>query len=85
MSTQNSGRKLLTEMRDFMRRAHYSIHTERSYCDWVNRFIRFHRMRSRKALSVDAGREAGFIKVLRNGHVLQQIIQIYFFLPLNLS
>ncbi|MCF6255418.1 MAG: hypothetical protein L3J98_05700 [Gammaproteobacteria bacterium] len=25
-----------------MRRLHYSIHTERAYCDWVARFIRFH-------------------------------------------
>ncbi len=42
MSTQNSGKDLLTEMRDLMRRLHYSIHTERAYCDWVARFIRFH-------------------------------------------
>lgn len=40
-------------MRDLMRRLHYSIHTERAYCDWVARFIRFHQMDSRDALFVD--------------------------------
>jgi len=27
---------------DQMRVKHYSLRTERSYCDWVERFIRFH-------------------------------------------
>ena len=54
MSTQNSGKDLLTEMRDLMRRLHYSIHTERAYCDWVARFVRFHQMKVRDALFVDA-------------------------------
>jgi hypothetical protein len=30
---------------DQMRVKHYSLRTERSYCNWVERFIRFHRMR----------------------------------------
>jgi len=38
-------------MRDLMRRLHYSIHTERAYCDWVVRFVHFHRM---EALLVNA-------------------------------
>ena len=54
MSTQISGKKLLAEMSDLMRRLHYSIHTERSYCDWVSRFIRFHQLTSRDALLVDS-------------------------------
>ncbi|MCF6261257.1 MAG: hypothetical protein L3J98_14025 [Gammaproteobacteria bacterium] len=37
MSTQNSGKNRLTEMRDLIRRLYYSIHTERVYCDWVAR------------------------------------------------
>jgi len=53
MSTQNSSNDLLTEMRDLMRRLHYSIHTERAYCDWVARFIRFHQMKVRDALLVN--------------------------------
>lgn len=38
-------KKLLDQMRDVMRVKHYSLRTERFYCDWVERFIRFHRMR----------------------------------------
>ena len=34
-------KKLLEQMRDVMRVKHYSLRTERSYCDWVERFIRF--------------------------------------------
>jgi len=57
MSTQQSGTKLLTEMSHLMRRLHYSIHTERAYCDWVSRFVRFHQLVSRDALYVDAERK----------------------------
>ncbi len=32
-------------MRDVMRLKHYSFRTEQTYCDWVERFIRFHRLR----------------------------------------
>ena len=42
--------RLLDEMRDLMRRRHYSIHTERAYRDWVKRYVRFHGMRSRDDL-----------------------------------
>lgn len=54
MSIQISGKKLLAEMSDLMRRMHYSIHTERAYCDWVSRFVRFHQLKSRDALYVNA-------------------------------
>jgi len=54
MSTENKG-KLLDEVRPKMRLLHYSIHTERSYCDWIRRFVKFHRMKSRDDL---AGGEA---------------------------
>ena len=42
--------KLLDEIRAFLRLHHYSIHTERAYLDWVIRFVRFHKMRSRAEL-----------------------------------
>jgi integron integrase len=45
-----AGPRLLDEVRSVMRRLHYSIHTERSYCDWIARYVRFHRMQSREAL-----------------------------------
>ena len=33
----NPNRKLLDQVREVMRRKHYSIRTERTYCDWVRR------------------------------------------------
>jgi integron integrase len=42
--------KLLDEVRNILRLHHYSIHTERSYVDWIIRFVRFHEMRSRDDL-----------------------------------
>ena len=29
---------------------HYSIHTERTYVDWIKQYINFHRMKSRDDL-----------------------------------
>jgi len=43
-------RKLLDEVRDVMRLHHYSIHTERTYCDWIKRYIQYHSMISRQDL-----------------------------------
>ena len=45
-----ANQRLMDEVRGVMRRLHYSIHTERSYCDWIFQFVRFHRMQSREAL-----------------------------------
>ncbi|MBF0229220.1 MAG: integron integrase [Desulfamplus sp.] len=47
-STQN--KKIMDEIHDVMRIHHYSIHTERSYCDWIKRYIQFHKMKSRDDL-----------------------------------
>ena len=33
-----------------MRLRHYSIHTERTYRDWIKRYIRYHSMTSRQDL-----------------------------------
>lgn len=43
--------KILDDMRDVMRRRHYSIRTERSYCGWVKRFILHFNIKSRDDLS----------------------------------
>jgi integron integrase len=43
--------KILDDMRDVMRRRHYSIRTERTYCDWIKRFILHFNMKSRNDLS----------------------------------
>jgi len=42
--------RLLADVCALMRRQRYSIHTERSYCDWIARYVKFHRMRSREEL-----------------------------------
>ena len=49
-SEKDKGRKIMDEVRDVMRLHHYSIHTERSYRDWIQRFILFHNMKSRDDL-----------------------------------
>jgi hypothetical protein len=38
-------KKLLDQVRDVLRLKRYSLRTKRTYCDWITRFIRFHRMR----------------------------------------
>ena len=48
---QNNGKKILDDVRDVMRLHHYSIHTERSYCDWIRRFVLYHQMQSREDLA----------------------------------
>ena len=49
-------KKLLDEVHDFMRLKHYSIHTERTYCDWIKRYIQYHRMTGQEDLQ-DAERK----------------------------
>ncbi|MBA3037218.1 MAG: hypothetical protein FP814_12075 [Desulfobacterium sp.] len=46
-----TNRKILDEVRDVIRLLHYSIHTERTYCDWIKRYILFHQMKSRGDLA----------------------------------
>lgn len=42
--------KLLDEVRRIMRLKHYSIHTEKAYCDWIKQYIKFHKMKNRQEL-----------------------------------
>ncbi len=42
--------KLLDQVREVLRLKHYSIRTERCYCDWIRRYVKFHGMRSREEL-----------------------------------
>jgi integron integrase len=45
--------KLLDQVREVMRLKHYSLRTERTYSDWIRRYIHFHRMKSRDELLSD--------------------------------
>jgi len=49
MSSANAS-TLLSDVRRVMRIKHYSLHTERSYCDWIKQFVKFHRMTERENL-----------------------------------
>ena len=49
-STSSQQPKLLDQVRQVLRLHHYSIHTERAYLEWIVRYVRFHRMRSRDDL-----------------------------------
>ena len=63
--------RLLDEMRDLMRRRHYSIHTERAYRDWVRRYVRFHNMQSRDDLRPGEEKIEAFLTHLaRDRHVV---------------
>jgi len=48
--TPNPKLKLLEQVREVLRLKHYSVRTEAAYCDWIRRYIKFHRMRSREEL-----------------------------------
>ena len=51
MERQPQTPKLLDQVRSVLRLHHYSIHTERSYLDWIKRYVHFHQMRSREDLA----------------------------------
>lgn len=66
--TEGKPKKLLEQMRDVMRVKHYSLRTERTYCDWVERFIRFHGKRHPREMNeVEVG--AFLTHLARDGHV----------------
>ncbi len=51
MSSIHQNKKIMEEVHEIMRLHHYSIYTERSYCDWIKRYIQFHKMKSREDLN----------------------------------
>lgn len=50
MSKQKEG-KLLVDVCNFMRLHHYSIHAERTCCDWIKQYVHFRKIKSRKDLT----------------------------------
>ena len=42
--------KLMDQVREVLRLKHYSIRTERCYCDWIRRYVKFHHMKNRTDL-----------------------------------
>jgi len=48
MSIFRKDKNLLDEVRDMLQLHHYSIHTERTYCEWIKRYIQYHTMTCRE-------------------------------------
>jgi len=63
--------KLMDQVREVLRLRHYSRRTERSYCDWIRRYIHFHKMKNREELfTAPEARIEEFLSDLAvNGHV----------------
>jgi integron integrase len=53
--------KLLDQMRDLLRVRRYALRTERSYCDWVRRYVKFHDMKCREDLNEGARKVESFL------------------------
>ena len=51
-ASQNTGPKLLDQMRNVLRMKHYSKRTEKAYIDWIKRFIYFHNIQHPKEMGV---------------------------------
>ena len=53
MSSQPNRQRLSLRVRDVLRRRHYSRRTERSYIDWMSRFVRYHGGRPPEEMGAD--------------------------------
>ena len=49
-----------------MHREHYALSTERTYCDWIRKFVKFHQMQTREALFVEQEKSWGFPQLFGN-------------------
>ena len=67
-TSESKPKKLLEEVRDLMRLRHYSIRTERCYCDWITRFIRYHGKRHPREMA-EAEVTAFLTHLAREGNV----------------
>jgi site-specific recombinase XerD len=63
-----SQKKLLDQLREVLRKKHYSLRTEQSYIDWITRYIRFHQLRHPHELDITAI-EAFLSHLAVDGHV----------------
>jgi site-specific recombinase XerD len=66
----NPKARLLDQVVEVMRLRHYSLRTERSYGDWIRRYVKFHRMKTREELEPAEAKVEVFLSDLAvNGHV----------------
>ena len=60
----------MNDVCNIMRLRHYSIHTERAYCDWIRRYVHFHKMKSREDMTGGEAKIEEFLTHLAvNGQV----------------
>lgn len=57
-------KKLLTQLREEIRRRNYSYRTEKSYCQWVIKYVRYHELRHPEEL--DGSHVVAFLNYLAN-------------------
>ena len=60
--TNSNTPRLLNQVRDKIRLKHYSIRMEQAYCEWVKRFVLFHKKRHPKDMG--AGEVKQFLTYL---------------------
>jgi len=54
MSIITQNKTLLQKMQTLLRRQAYAYATEKTYLDWVGRFIRFHQLKNKQSLLENA-------------------------------
>ena len=64
MEGQVQSPRLLQQVRNVLRLHHYSIPTERSYLDWIKRYVHFHHMRCRQDLADGERKIEAFLTAL---------------------
>ena len=65
--------KLMDQVREVLRVRHYSIRTERCYCDWIRRYVHVFRFSGTKLLP--CGRDVLFEEVFQ--HVGYPVVDAY--------
>ena len=69
--SQKRPKKLLDQVRDAIRRKHYSIRTEEAYIRWIKRFILFHNKRHPQEMGIpEIGAFLTYLAVHRKGRCL---------------
>ena len=76
MSTANN-RKLLDEVRNVLRLLPYSIRTERTYCEWIRKFVHFHKMKSRDDLAEGEKKIEAVVKTTQQKDLEQGYGSVY--------
>jgi len=50
--SSSDNRKLMDHVQQVLRVKHYAISTEKTYCDWIRQYVKFHKMQDKSELSL---------------------------------